>query len=73
MGGLGFGLMYLPAMDILCKYFDRYLREAAKIILYLWSTTKPPPPLLLELSGHSSFPEQDVSNGSGSITIQFSI
>ena len=30
MGGLGFGLMYLPAMDILCKYFDRYLREAAK-------------------------------------------
>jgi len=31
MGGLGFGLMYLPAMDILCKYFDRNLGLAMGI------------------------------------------
>jgi hypothetical protein len=26
MAGLGFGLMYLPAMDIIEVYFDRSLR-----------------------------------------------
>ena len=32
MTGLGFGFMYLPAMDIIELYFDRYISKLNKML-----------------------------------------